>query len=180
MLEMGVKEAKATFFDRAAIGNAVEKAILRGLASAGAYVRTVARRSMRRRKKASPPGQPPSTHQGQLRDLLLFAYDQPNKATVVGPAKFSAVRKNSASTTPVPGLHEHGGMVTVFKKVFNKGRKATDRQKESFLRKLKDGSLIPAKKRFTLVKVQAKYPVRPYMGPALETSKAKLPELFKG
>lgn len=180
MVDLSVKDMKATFFDRAAITDKVEKAILRGHAQAGAYVRTVARRSMRKRKKASPPGQPPSVHKGGLKDLLFFGYDAARKTTVVGPVKFSAVRTKTqlATSLPVPGQQEHGGTSTMLKKVFNRsGRKATERQKESFLRKIKDGSLVP-QRRFTLVKAQAKYPPRPYMGPALETSKSKLPELF--
>lgn len=59
-----LEAAKGNFFDRKAVLAAVDKATLRVLSKFGAFVRRRAKSSIRKRKKASPPGQPPSSHSG--------------------------------------------------------------------------------------------------------------------
>jgi hypothetical protein len=51
----------------------------------GAFVRQTARRSIRKRKKVSRPGQPPSSHTGALKNLIQFAYDPRARSVVIGP-----------------------------------------------------------------------------------------------
>lgn len=97
-----VRETKKFFFDRKVVIDAVGRASATALARGGALVRTIARRSMRRRKKSSPAGSPPSVHVGTMKDLLFFAYDPATTTTVVGPAKFGGKAE-------APNLNEFGG-----------------------------------------------------------------------
>jgi hypothetical protein len=95
----------AAFFDRPAVKNAVEERTRKALSRMGAFVRQRARQSMRRRKGRSPVGKPPSAHEGQLKDLLFFAWDRAAQTVVVGPMKF---RRGDA-----PSLNEYGGAAAV-------------------------------------------------------------------
>lgn len=76
------------FFDRPAVIKAVGRCQARAMSRMGAFLRTRARSLLRKRKKSSGPGQPPSDHGGALKRLLFFAYDPSSKTTVVGPEKF--------------------------------------------------------------------------------------------
>lgn len=91
------------FLDRAAVRNAIDRGTRRALSRFGAFVRTRARSSIRKRRAVSKPGSPPSSHEGSLRRLLLFAFDPAQKSVVIGPALF----KNGEA----PALLEHGGTV---------------------------------------------------------------------
>lgn len=91
---------KNWFFDRAEILGRMEKAAVRSMSKFGAFVRTRARSSIRRRKKVSEPGQPPSAHAGQIK-LIYFAYDPGSRSVVVGPVEF---KRGEA-----PPLLEFGG-----------------------------------------------------------------------
>jgi phage gpG-like protein len=98
-------KAKDFFFDRKSVQRAIVPAKLKFLSKVGAFVRRSAQTSMRYRKKASTPGQPPSAHKEHgalLRKLLWFAYDPSNDSVVVGPV--AASRRAEA-----PRLNEFGG-----------------------------------------------------------------------
>lgn len=99
---------KAGFLDRARVKNAVAASVHDRLLQIGAITRTIAQRSMRRRKSASKPGQPPSARLdnlqgGGLRDWILFALEPGDRSLIVGPIGFNSGR------TGVPALHEFGG-----------------------------------------------------------------------
>ena len=93
------------FFDRPKVQRAVDAARRRVLSKAGAFIRREARQSIRRRKGTSPPGRPPYSHVGLLRNLILFGYDERTDSVVVGPVGFK--RSN------VPHVLEYGGVTTV-------------------------------------------------------------------
>ncbi len=135
---------KSLFFDRKAVLDAVDKAKRAVLSKAGAFIRTVARTSIRKRKGSAPPGSPPHSHVGLLRNFIFFGYDRASDSVVVGPAKLN--KPNEA-----PHVLEHGGVTTATR--FARGR----------LRKRR-------------VRVAA----RPFMGPALEKERPKLPPLWRG
>jgi hypothetical protein len=97
-----IVKVKQLFLDRSAIARYVDRKTLRVFKRFGAFVRLVAQRSMRRRKAASPPGQPPSVRKGQLRKFIFFSFDERRKSVVIGP---TLLRPDS----PVPALHEHSG-----------------------------------------------------------------------
>ena len=95
---------KQLFFDRQAVMNAMDKATRRVLSRFGAFVRSTARRSIRKRKRPSLPGQPPSSHQGHLKRFLFFSYDPAARSVVIGPVKLGS-KKGST-----PEVLEYGGV----------------------------------------------------------------------
>lgn len=139
MITMRIKDV---FFDRAAVTRSVDAAKRRVFSKAGAFIRTAARTSIRKRKGSAPPGKPPHSHEGSLRRLILFGYDRANESVVVGPVGF----KNSVA----PRALEHGGTTVVLSR--RRGRLQTRK-----------------------VRIAA----RPYMAPALERERPKLPLLWR-
>ena len=83
------------------------------LMKAGAFVRTAARDSIRKRKGTSKPGSPPHSHAGHLRRLLLFAVDRQAETVVIGPLPFKEAQ--------APALLEAGGQ-TVRRVRYRSGR----------------------------------------------------------
>lgn len=178
-------QIKQLFFDKTAVEKAAGRAKKTALARFGGYVRRVAQTSMRYRKSASKPGEPPSAHKSGrlaalkklgraknngalLREMLYFAFDPKTQSVVVGPLGFKT------RGTPVPALHEFGGT--------RQGEKG-----ESFPVKNPAGR-DPKTGRFYSrgvhwVPVAGKklvYPARPYMRPALDKSIPKFAEKFRG
>jgi len=100
-LRLGISVDYHMFFDRRRVESAVQRARYRVLRQQGAYLRTVAKRSIQRRKGPSSPGEPPHSHSGLLRGQIFYGYDRATESVVVGPRIFS--RRD------VPGLLEHGG-----------------------------------------------------------------------
>jgi hypothetical protein len=107
------------------------QANIESLGHAGAAIRLVARRSIRRRKGPSAPGQPPHTHTGALRGAILYAVEKTRERVVIGPA-FAGVGTSSMA-------HEFGGRYK-----------------------------------------RTRYPRRPFMGPALEKTRDRLPRMWAG
>lgn len=103
----------------------------KSLGHAGASIRLVARRSIRRGKSASPEGQPPRTRRGQLRGAILFAVEARAQRVVIGPAESKVGTSGHA--------HEFGGRYR-----------------------------------------RERYPKRPFMGPAFDQLKNRLPALWAG
>ncbi len=85
--------------------NRVDAAGRKGLSKFGAYVRQRARTSIRNRKVPSAPDSPPSSHTGDLRNWILFAYDDSTRSVVIGPAKLNKPGE-------APALLEIGGAAT--------------------------------------------------------------------
>ena len=100
MIDFRVKEM---FFDRAKVQKAVTDAARKVLSRFGAFVRTGAKSSIRKRKKISQPGQPPSSHTGLLKRLIFFGYDPSKKSVVIGPTPIGS------GTAEAPPLLEYGG-----------------------------------------------------------------------
>jgi len=139
MIDMRIKEL---FFDAPRVLSAVDRATRAVLSKFGAFVRTAAKHSIRKRKAISQPGSPPSSHVGTLRRLIFFGYDPAKKSVVIGPAPFAG----ATGTAEAPPLLEYGGRA---RRKDRKGRTVT-----------------------------ATYRPRPYMRPAFEQEKAKLPDLW--
>ncbi len=140
MIDMRIKHL---FFDRKAVIDSVDKAKRAVLSKAGAFIRTAARTSIRKRKRPSPPGSPPSSHTGLLK-RIFFGWDRETGSVVVGPVRFN-------KPGMAPQALEHGGMSVVVRR--RKGR---------------------------LVRRTVRIDARPYMGPALEKERPKLPRLWAG
>ena len=143
MFGMEMKDMKAGFFDRAPIIQAVDKATRQVLSKFGAFVRTAARSSIRKRKRISDPNQPPSSHMGLLKQFIYFAYEPGSQNVVIGPVRLGS------KSGEAPASLEYGGPNTVT--TVRRGKKTTNR-----------------------VQIAA----RPFMHPAFEQEKAKLPALW--
>jgi len=95
---------QTVFFDGRLIVRAAERANRQALTRAGAFIRRRARSSIRKRKASAEPGQPPSSHTGRLKGMILFAYDRMAETVVIGP---SGSGKDQAGETL-----EHGRTIT--------------------------------------------------------------------
>jgi hypothetical protein len=80
--------------------SAVKKANVKSFAAAGAYLRGIAQRSIRRGKKASAPGTPPHTREGVMKKAIVFDVE-PN-SVVIGPSK-------NRLGMLIGNVHEFGG-----------------------------------------------------------------------
>ena len=170
MIGLGVEGAKEFFFDRPAVTNAVDRGAKKALSKAGAFVRQRARSSIRKRKKTSAPGSPPSSHVGTLKRFLFFAYEPTRKSVVVGPAKTNQVffqGDGRPVTGAVPGVLEHGGEISVLE-VSKSGR--WQRANLTSKRRLAG---LPTRLR------TARVAARPYMLPALRAESANFAALFR-
>ncbi len=78
-------DVKSMFFDRRAVAEAVGRANVKVLSRIGAFIRRRAKSSIRKRRAASLPGQPPSSHVGTLKNLIYFGFDTATRSVVVGP-----------------------------------------------------------------------------------------------
>ena len=103
MAMVGLKFTRL-FFDRKAVISRVDKATRKVLSRFGAFVRQTARKSIRKRKKTSEPGQPPSSHTGLLKRFIFFGFDPQKSSVVIGPQRLSQKGRGAA-----PALLEHGG-----------------------------------------------------------------------
>jgi hypothetical protein len=160
---------KSFFFDRPGIIAKVDTATRNVFSKFGAYVRTRARSSIRKRKKPSAPGSPPSSHAGTLRGFIYFGYDPNTRSVIVGPEKTNQVFFNGDGrpvTGTVPEVLEYGGEVRILE-VFKYGRW----QRADLRSRRRNAGL---KTRIRTVTIAA----RPYMGPAFEAEKKNLPSLW--
>jgi hypothetical protein len=105
------------FFDTERVKRAADTATRKVLSKAGAFIRTAAKSSIRKRKAISAPGQPPSSHAGLLKRFIFFGYDADRKTVVVGPMRLN--QKIGAA----PEALEHGGPSTVVSGLRGKRRK---------------------------------------------------------
>lgn len=165
-----VAKFKLDFFDSSRVLARVDRARRRVLSRFGAFVRTRARSSIRKRKKASAPGQPPSSHEGSLKRLLFFAYDASSRSVVVGPVPF---QRGEA-----PELLEEGGTAIRRRRVRPAGsRKASAPQAAAFRRLVAAGRITRPEPEY--VTYQATYRARPYMAPAAEAERPKFAPLWR-
>jgi hypothetical protein len=93
---------------------AVDKATRKVFSRFGAFVRRTARGSIRKRKKTSAPGQPPSSHTGLLKRFIFFSFDPSRKSVVIGPMRLTDNNRGDA-----PSVLEYGGTATLDKTKVN-------------------------------------------------------------
>jgi len=58
----------------------------------GALIRTIARRSIRKRKRPSMPGESPTNQTGLLKRFLFYSWDGATQSVVIGPEKLPGAR----------------------------------------------------------------------------------------
>ena len=100
MIEMNIRQL---FFDRSAVKSKTDPATRRVLSKFGAFVRRGARSSIRKRKRISQPGMPPSSHTGLLRNFIWFGYEPQRNSVVIGPVRLNG------NDGKAPSLLEYGG-----------------------------------------------------------------------
>ncbi|QDU71040.1 hypothetical protein [Mucisphaera calidilacus] len=105
MLDLRIKDL---FFDTRAVRRRVDHATRAVLSRFGAFVRRTARSSIRKRKRISEPGSPPSSHTGLLKKFIFVGYDPKKNSVVIGPARLSGSARGQA-----PGLLEYGDSTTL-------------------------------------------------------------------
>ena len=110
-------EIKQLFFDSPKVVRALDSTTRRVLSKFGAFVRRTARSSIRKRKRISEPGSPPSSHSGLLKKFIFFGYDPAQRSVVIGPERLSQKGRGEA-----PHLLEYGGTGTVERQ--GKGKRA--------------------------------------------------------
>lgn len=156
------------YFDRSVIRRNWNRINESPLKRSGFLVRRIARGSIRRggkRKNPSRPGTPPRSHWPGATPPFKMIFSVPQRldtSVIVGMVGFT----KRAAGEPVPGLHEHGGRAR--RRVFRKGSEQRD-AKGRFLRR----------KRFAEQAV-VRYEPRPFMQPALEKARPRLPKLWEG
>lgn len=85
MIGLKMSAAKGMFFDSPKVLRAADRATRRVLSRFGAFVRRAAKSSIRKRKRVSAPGQPPSSHTDLLKKFIWFGYDANHQSVVIGP-----------------------------------------------------------------------------------------------
>ena len=141
---------KQMFFDRQAVIDAVGRANARNLSRAGSFIRRAARSSLRKRKRVSEPGQPPSVHtQDRVATLknIWFVFERRRASVVVGPLRLNGSTLQGSNRATVPELHELGGSAVL------ESRKTKRRRR-------------------------ARYAPRPFMGPAIKRELPKFEGLW--
>lgn len=154
---------KDFFFDRKVVHDAIGREKRKAISRSLAFVRTRARSLLRRRKKPSLPGKPPSIHSQQYGlKTILFAYDPRIQGGIVGPVKLNQVNMTWRGSQPVPSIMEMGGQVKIHEtKSFSDGK---------WYRRDLRRRLRPNQKRRIR---SANYAPRPFMTPALEIEAEK-------
>lgn len=165
MISLSFKAAKAGFFDRAKVINAVDKATRKVLSKFGSFVWKRAKTSIRKKKGVSPPAGPPYSHTGVLRKFLYFSYDSDRKSVVIGPVRVSGTVDQKA-----PQLLEYGGSVPGNGRVIF----VTNEVGRDIKGKFTSGG----KTRVEL-KGALRYRARPFMHPALEAELPGLPQMWR-
>jgi hypothetical protein len=156
------------FFDRLTVAAKIDKQRSAFLNRVGGFVRRVARNSLRRRKKPSEPGSPPSVHSkddfATLKNIL-YGFNPATGGVDVGPVGLN--QKFSGLT--VPEIHEYGATVNVTEK--------TRKGENNWRRVDKRRGIRP----WEVTRVRrATYPPRPTMARAVKLAKEKFPQIWYG
>lgn len=165
---------KDFFFDRSNLEFALQRSEIKILSRIGAFLRKRARSLLRRRKRVSSAGQPPSVHSSDpvatLKNIL-FGYEPNRHSVVVGPVKLNGLQKFNGRMLggTVPGLLEFGGDAGIrewYSPRFGKWFPGAFRRNGIVRTRLR----------------KARYARHPFMGPTLdaELQRGTIPAEWKG
>ncbi len=121
-----IQQFRRYFFDRQAVVSAADRTKKRVLNRFGAFVRTKARQSIRKRKRVSRPGEPPTNRKGQLKRFLFYGYEPNRDSVVIGPARLSG------SKFSIPEIIEHGGAATIRVRRKKRGKRRRIRKRVTY------------------------------------------------
>lgn len=174
-----------------------KKGNFESLSHAGGTIMKTARRSIRKTKyKPSPPGQPPHTREGKIRESILYAVDAKTNSVVIGPSveKIDVIgavhEKGLVETKPkvrkpnwILKIGGHGPILN------KRGKKKIDKYQVSFIKIMTSAQLekvrsfvstLPREVLFKFIPARVrKYPKRPFMGPALEKMIPRIPSFWQ-
>ena len=88
---MQILGSVGVFFDGEEINKRKDKEKVKALMAAGAFVRTIAKRSIKKggkKGKVSSPGEPPRRHVTPGINTIFFVHEKRNDSVIVGPVKF--------------------------------------------------------------------------------------------
>jgi hypothetical protein len=171
-------KASTYFFDKKLVKGLLTDTTRKALSKAGAFVQRTAKLSLSRTgKKPSKPGTPPRKRVGLLRDQVFFVFDPDTFSVVVGPRRLNMVAMSplkrggfQKTAGNVPGLHEFGGKQGIIERKFKS--EGPEGWRRADLRRNRDSETYDYRLRV------ARYPARPYMGPALRRNLSKFPKLY--
>lgn len=170
MIGIRIDKAKSMFFDRQTIVDPFEKARFRVLSKAGAFIRQRFKSIVRPGKGTSRPGQPPKSHQGDVRKFCYFGYDKNTKSVVVGPAQTNKVYFDGDGkplSGPATEVLDKGGQIQVLEFLDGgKWRRVNLRSKRR---------AAGFQTRLRKVQIEA----RPAIVPAMMDELPKFPELWR-
>ncbi len=174
-----------TSFDKTKLKQKIAAGTFRSLGHAGGAIRKTAQFSIRRRKTASQPGTPPHTQTGMLKRVIRYELANNKTEVVIGPVNEIAGR--------LWNLHEFGGVAKKRRKLkphqFKVGEYGPIRVKQpgaktSFAR-IRLLTAAQANRATRLVAEEnqrrsasdkpRRYPKRPFMKPALDANRSRLP-----
>lgn len=112
MMKIKIDVSKISL-SKSAVTTAVDKAKIRYVTRAGAFIRSDARRSIRKRKRPAPPGRPPRSVKGTLKAFIKFAVDKRHPINVVVGPELLASQRDSQKTLELGG--------SVRREIFEKG-----------------------------------------------------------
>lgn len=176
-----------THFDSKLLKKKVDQASFRSLGHASGAIRLTARRSIRRSKKPSQPGKPPHTPTGALKRVIRYAVDSQKTEAAIGAV-------NEYSKT-IWHLHEFGGTsrkrlrllkphrfevgqfgpVRKTGKRFTRARLMTEAQARRATRLVEEENT----QRTAESRILRRYPARPFMRPALDANRKRLPKFWE-
>jgi hypothetical protein len=166
------------FLDRKPVIDALGKAVVKNLSKFGVFVRQAARSSIRKRKRPSAPGSPPSSHIGTLKRLIFFAFDPQTKSVVIGPEALGT------SVSGAPEVLEHGGQMRTrprrARKIGRRGPIALEGRRPVIVT-LKSAAMVRRAQSIDTAMSAGPRPTiarRPYMGPAFEQALKDLPPMW--
>jgi len=164
--------AKALFFDRVRVRQMMDKRTLRVHRRFGGFVRRTAMNSLRTRKSASAPGQPPHSHTKVLKRNIFFSLNPADRNVIIGPVKTNQVffnKHRQPVTGTVPEVLEFGGSIRVFEakpewaNVWRRVDLRSRRRVTGWDKRLRKVEIRP----------------RPYMGPAFEAGTRRLDQFWR-
>ena len=103
-----IKINTRTFFYNRKVLRLLDKKTHSAFIRFGSFVRTTAKRSIKRvGKKGTPskPGQPPKSRKGLLKNFIFYGFDLAKRSVVIGPQKIYGLKGQA------PSVLEYGGNV---------------------------------------------------------------------
>jgi len=161
---MQILGSVGVFFDGEEINKRKDKEKVKALMAAGAFVRTIAKRSIKKggkKGKVSSPGQPPRRHVTPGISTIFFVHEKRNDSVIVGPVKFNTGGPKILQTL------EGGGSIKAIR------TNPKTKKKESKVIKIKPRPFMAPAKEKALPQLLAK---NPYFKKLIGGSDIRLPK----